>query len=71
MIDEGVLPQTSWLPKDIIHRPPQEYLTWVGQLPRNLQKEVVHLSLPCSILAQEKVRLSRRPAWQPHGSQQC
>ncbi|XP_059134960.1 orphan sodium- and chloride-dependent neurotransmitter transporter NTT5 isoform X3 [Peromyscus eremicus] len=55
MIGEGVLPQTSWLPKDIIHRPPQEYLNWVGQLPRNLQKEVVHLSLPCSILVQEKV----------------
>ncbi|XP_028717734.1 orphan sodium- and chloride-dependent neurotransmitter transporter NTT5-like [Peromyscus leucopus] len=55
MIDEGVLPQTSWLPKDIIHKPPQEYLNWVSQLPRNLQKEVVHLSLPCSILVQEKV----------------
>ncbi|XP_059134954.1 orphan sodium- and chloride-dependent neurotransmitter transporter NTT5 isoform X2 [Peromyscus eremicus] len=41
MIGEGVLPQTSWLPKDIIHRPPQEYLNWVGQLPRNLQKEVM------------------------------
>ncbi|CAH7457211.1 orphan sodium- and chloride-dependent neurotransmitter transporter NTT5 [Phodopus roborovskii] len=54
LITKGVLPQAVWPPQDIIHKHPMEYLHWVSQLPRNLQEEVVHFSLPCSILVQKE-----------------
>ncbi|ERE70087.1 sodium-dependent neutral amino acid transporter SLC6A17-like protein [Cricetulus griseus] len=52
LITKGVLSQAVWPPQDLIHKPPLEYLLWINQLPRNLQEEVVHFSLPCSILVQ-------------------
>ncbi|CAO2632834.1 Sodium-dependent neutral amino acid transporter SLC6A17 [Lemmus lemmus] len=54
LIAKGVLPHAAWPPQDIIHKPPLEYLDWIRQLPRNLQEEVVHFSLPCSILVQKE-----------------
>lgn len=57
-----MLPHAAWPPIDIIHKPPLEYLTWINQLPNNLKSEVIHQTLPCSILLQkEKVCLSGGP----------
>ncbi|KAL1769326.1 orphan sodium-and chloride-dependent neurotransmitter transporter NTT5-like [Sigmodon hispidus] len=54
LITKGVLPQSALPPKDIIYKPPLEYLNWINHLPRNLQAEVVHFSLSCSILVQKE-----------------
>ncbi|XP_076789945.1 orphan sodium- and chloride-dependent neurotransmitter transporter NTT5-like isoform X4 [Arvicanthis niloticus] len=53
LITNGVLPQAAWPPKDIIHKSPQEYLDWISQLPIDLQNEILHLTLPCSLLREE------------------
>ncbi|XP_055469432.1 orphan sodium- and chloride-dependent neurotransmitter transporter NTT5-like [Psammomys obesus] len=54
LIAKGVLSQAAWPPKDIVHRPPLEYLDWISHLPMQIQQEVVHFSLPCSILVQKE-----------------
>lgn len=48
-----MLPQAARPPKDIIHKSPQEYLDWISQLPIDLQNEILHLTLPCSLLKEE------------------
>ncbi|XP_021023166.1 orphan sodium- and chloride-dependent neurotransmitter transporter NTT5-like isoform X2 [Mus caroli] len=56
LIANGVLPKAAWPPGDIIHNPPLEYLNWINQLPSNLKSQVIHHTLPCSILMQtEKI----------------
>nr|XP_048293977.1 sodium-dependent neutral amino acid transporter B(0)AT2-like isoform X1 [Myodes glareolus]XP_048293978.1 sodium-dependent neutral amino acid transporter B(0)AT2-like isoform X1 [Myodes glareolus] len=54
LIGKGVLPQAARPPQDIVHKPPEEYLYWISQLPLKLQQRVVHFSLPCSILVQKE-----------------
>lgn len=62
LISKGVLSQAAKPPTDAIHRPPEEFLDWINQLPYHIQQEVILFSLPCSILAQsEKVCVSGRP----------
>ncbi|XP_011249212.1 solute carrier family 6 (neurotransmitter transporter)-like isoform X3 [Mus musculus] len=54
LIANGVLPKAAWPPGDIIHKPPLEYLAWINQLPNNLKSQVIHQTLPCSILIQKE-----------------
>ncbi|XP_051005635.1 orphan sodium- and chloride-dependent neurotransmitter transporter NTT5-like [Acomys russatus] len=54
LIAKGVLSQAARPPTDIVHRPPPEFLDWINQLPEHVQHEVVHFSLPCSILVKKE-----------------
>lgn len=66
LVANGVLPQAAWPPKDIIRKTPLEYLDWISHLPRNLQNEIIHLTLPCSLLMEKKkVCLSGGPDLAP------
>ncbi|XP_031242444.1 orphan sodium- and chloride-dependent neurotransmitter transporter NTT5-like isoform X3 [Mastomys coucha] len=54
LIANGELPPAAWPPKDIIHKPPLEYLHWINKLPSNLQSEIIYLTLHCSILIEKE-----------------
>ncbi|XP_006160227.1 orphan sodium- and chloride-dependent neurotransmitter transporter NTT5 isoform X2 [Tupaia chinensis] len=53
LISKGILPQAAKPPKDILLRPPLDYLDWISTLPQHLQYQVIRLSLSCAITVQK------------------
>ncbi|XP_008567563.1 PREDICTED: orphan sodium- and chloride-dependent neurotransmitter transporter NTT5-like, partial [Galeopterus variegatus] len=54
LIAKGVLPQHAKPPKNILFKPPLDYLDWINKLPQHLHHQVIHSSPSCSIKVQKE-----------------